>query len=153
MLMAQNDDIFPKNLSYLRKKRKLSQTKLAQLTGINVYLLRGIERGRFCSQLSCAQYLCLCRLLDISPSVMGSFDIILLCCQNISFQTFIGSTLKVYHQQLPIGGGGMLYHVPVESDHLKGTMQIFILQETDTNRPCQWTEAVRSVDFIQETWR
>lgn len=80
MLMALNDDIFPKNLSYLRKKRKLSQTKLAQLTGINVYLLRGIERGRFCSQLSCAQYLCLCRLLDISPSVMGSFDIILLCC-------------------------------------------------------------------------
>ena len=47
----------------------------------------------------------------------------------------------------------MLYHVPVESDHLKGTMQIFILQETDTNRPCQWTEAVRSVDFIQDTWR
>lgn len=49
MLMVLNDDIFPKNLSYLRKKRKLSQTKLAQQTGINVYLLRGIERGRFCS--------------------------------------------------------------------------------------------------------
>lgn len=76
MLLVLNDDIFPKNLSYLRKK-KLSQTKLAQQTGINVYLLRGIERGRFRSELSCVHDLSLCRLLDISPSVMGSFDIAL----------------------------------------------------------------------------
>ena len=80
MLLVLNDDIFPKNLSYLRKKRKLSQTKLAQQTGINVYLLRGIERGRFRSELSCVHYLSLCRLLDISPSVMGSFDIALSGC-------------------------------------------------------------------------
>ena len=75
MLLVLNDDIFPKNLSYLRKKEGLSQVKLAQQTGIDVYLLRGIEKGRFCSQLPCVQYLSLCRTLRVSPSVMGSCDL------------------------------------------------------------------------------
>ena len=75
MLIVLNDDVFPQNLVYLRKKRKLSQTKLAQLTGIDVYLLRGIERGRFRSQLQADQYSALCNILHICPSVLGCYDI------------------------------------------------------------------------------
>lgn len=75
MLFVLIDDIFPKNLTYLRKKRKLSQAKLAQLADINVYTLRGIENSRFCSQLPYAQYLSLCRTLRASPSMLGNYDL------------------------------------------------------------------------------
>ena len=75
MLLVLNDDIFPKNLAYLRKKRKLSQVKLAQQAGIDVYLLRGIERGRFRADLHIEQYISLCRILQVSPSLMGSYDV------------------------------------------------------------------------------
>ena len=81
MLLVLNDDIFPKNLAYLRKKRKLSQVKLAQQAGIDVYLLRGIERGQFRADLQIGQYISLCRILQVSPSLMGSYDV-KTCCNT-----------------------------------------------------------------------
>ena len=75
MLLVLNDDIFPKNLAYLRKKRKLSQVKLARQAGIDVYLLRGIERRRFRADLQIEQYISLCSALQVSPSLMGSYDL------------------------------------------------------------------------------
>ena len=75
MQLALNDEIFSKNLAYLRKKRKLSQVKLAQQAGINVYLLRSIERRRFRADLEIGQYISLCCILQVSPSLMGSYDL------------------------------------------------------------------------------
>lgn len=72
MLVILDDNILPENLAYLRKKRGLSQIKLSRQTGINVYLLRGIEKGRFRAQLPCEQRLRLCNALCISPMVMGT---------------------------------------------------------------------------------
>ena len=43
MTLVLNDDIFPRKLIYLRKKKKLSQKQLALQSGITVYYLRGIE--------------------------------------------------------------------------------------------------------------
>lgn len=75
MTLVLNDDIFPRNLIYLRKKKKLSQKQLALQSGITVYYLRGIEHGRFRSQLPLSQYMSLCRILCVCPSLMGCYDL------------------------------------------------------------------------------
>ena len=75
MILMLNADIFPKNLLYLRTKRKLSQVKLAKEIGIGVHLLRGIERGHLHPQLTYTQYLSLCHILEVSPYLMSSQDL------------------------------------------------------------------------------
>lgn len=67
-----NDDIFPANLIYLRKKRKLSQLEPAQKSEISVHYLRGIERGCLSCQLFYKDYQKLCYVLRISPTEMGT---------------------------------------------------------------------------------
>jgi transcriptional regulator with XRE-family HTH domain len=66
-LLVFEDDIFSRNLKYLRKKKQLSQKKLAQRSGINLFWLRGIERGRFRAEISASDYWKLCEALDVKP--------------------------------------------------------------------------------------
>ena len=75
MILTLNADIFPKNLLYLRKKRKLSQIRLAKEIGIGVHFLRGIERGRLYPQFTYTQYVSLCHILKVSPYLMSSHDL------------------------------------------------------------------------------
>ena len=71
-IIQLNDEIFPENLIYLRKKRGLSQMSLANQAGLSVHDLRGIERGRLSSRLLYTEYKNLCSVLRISPTMMGT---------------------------------------------------------------------------------
>ena len=46
MLMILNDDVFPENLRFQRKKKKISQIELSRQTGMDAFLLKSIEAGR-----------------------------------------------------------------------------------------------------------
>ena len=72
MKIQLNEDIFPANLVYLRKKHGLSQISLARSTGISVHYIRGIEKGRLPSQLLYSQYRSICDVLKVSPTEMGT---------------------------------------------------------------------------------
>lgn len=75
MTLQLNDEIFPANLMYLRKKYGLSQLALARRTGISVYWIRGVEKGRFYSQISNAEYERLSSALCVSPLILGCYDL------------------------------------------------------------------------------
>ena len=72
VLIQLNKDIFPANLVYLRKKRRLSQKSLARQMGLSVYYLRGLENGRIVPLLQYGQYRCICDILQTSPTEMGT---------------------------------------------------------------------------------
>ena len=71
-LLVFQDDIFSKNLKYLRQKNRLSQKELALRTGINIFWIRGIERGRYCAEMSASDYFKLCEVLNVSVDVIGN---------------------------------------------------------------------------------
>jgi len=66
-----DDDIFSQNLKYLRKKNRLSQKELALRSGINVFWIRGIERGRYRAEIPASDYWRLCEALNVKPDIIG----------------------------------------------------------------------------------
>lgn len=72
MIILLNDEIFPANLLYLRKRKRLSQIALARQSGICVHYLRAIERRRFLPRFQYKDYVNLCCVLDVSQTKMGS---------------------------------------------------------------------------------
>ena len=67
-----DDDTFSQNLKYYRKKSGISQKELALRSGINVFWIRGIERGRFRAEIRASDYWKLCATLNVTPDLMGS---------------------------------------------------------------------------------
>lgn len=72
MMILLNDGIFPANLVYLRKKRKLTHIALARQSGISVHYLRAIENRHLLPQFHYRDYENLCRVLCVSQTLMGS---------------------------------------------------------------------------------
>ena len=72
MLMILNDNFFPENLRYQRKKKKMSQYDLAMQTGIDAFLIRSIEAGRCRCQLPSDKYILLCQILKVDPVALNS---------------------------------------------------------------------------------
>lgn len=75
MLVIFNHQIFTGNLKQLRKKRGLSQKRLAEMANISVYLIRGLEKGIFPAELMHDQFIRLCDALRIEPTVMATVDL------------------------------------------------------------------------------
>lgn len=71
-LLILKDDIFSKNLKYLRLKNQLSQKELALRSGLNVFWIRGIERGRYRAEILASDYWKLCETLKIKPDFMAN---------------------------------------------------------------------------------
>ena len=71
-LLVFQDDIFSNNLKYLRQKNRLSQKELALRTGINIFWIRGVERGRYRAEIPASDYFKLCEILNVSIDVIGS---------------------------------------------------------------------------------
>ena len=71
-LFIFHHDIFSKNLKYLRKKKHLTQKELALLSGINVFWIRGIERGRYRAEIPALDYRRLCEALNVKSDILGS---------------------------------------------------------------------------------
>jgi transcriptional regulator with XRE-family HTH domain len=67
-----NDDVFPANMIYLRKKRKVSQLSLANQSGVSVHYLRGVEKGCLSSRFCMEDYMNICKALQASPTAMGT---------------------------------------------------------------------------------
>ncbi len=70
MLIEMGDDIFAKNLRYLRQKRRISQKALAEAVGISRYTLRGIESGMMRPALELDAFSKICDLLTVDHDDM-----------------------------------------------------------------------------------
>lgn len=60
------NETFSRNLRYLRRKKKISQKRLAEMMGFSVYHLRNIELCRQEAVLSYPQMKQLCSILEIN---------------------------------------------------------------------------------------
>ena len=72
MLMVLNDDVFPENLRYQRKKKKMSQYELSMQTGIDAFFIKSMEAGRCRCQMPSDQYILLCQVLKVDPVALNS---------------------------------------------------------------------------------
>lgn len=64
MQIIIRNEIFSRNLRYLRQKNKLSQKELAQRMGFSVYYLRNIELCRREAVLTYQELKLLCSILE-----------------------------------------------------------------------------------------
>ncbi len=74
MIILLTNDIFGKNLRYLRGKKKLSQKTLSQLTGVSAYTIRWIEWGRM-REVDAGLLESLCKAVDGEMNEMLSTDL------------------------------------------------------------------------------
>ena len=75
MQIIIRNEIFSRNLRYLRQKSKLSQKELAQRMGFSVYYLRNIELCRREAVLTYQELKLLCNILqiDVEGLLHGEF--------------------------------------------------------------------------------
>lgn len=75
MQIIIRNEIFSRNLRYLRQKNKLSQKELAQRMGFSVYYLRNIELCRREAVLTYQELKLLCSILqtDVEGLLHGEF--------------------------------------------------------------------------------
>ena len=75
MQIIIRNEIFSRNLRYLRQKSKLSQKELAQKMGFSVYYLRNIELCRREAVLTYQELKLLCSILqtDVEGLLHGEF--------------------------------------------------------------------------------
>lgn len=75
MQIIIRNEIFSRNLRYLRQKSKLSQKELAQRMGFSVYYLRNIELCRREAVLTYQELKLLCSILqtDVEGLLHGEF--------------------------------------------------------------------------------
>ena len=75
MQIIIRNEIFSRNLRYLRQKSKLSQKELAQRMGFSVYYLRNIELCRREAVLTYQELNLLCSILqtDVEGLLHGEF--------------------------------------------------------------------------------
>ncbi len=75
MQIIIRNEIFSRNLRYLRQKSKLSQKELAQRMGFSVYYLRNVELCRREAVLTYQELKLLCSILqtDVEGLLHGEF--------------------------------------------------------------------------------
>lgn len=75
MQIIIRNEIFSRNLRYLRQKSKLSQKELAQRMGFSVYYLRNVELCRREAVLTYQELKLLCNILqtDVEGLLHGEF--------------------------------------------------------------------------------
>ena len=75
MQIIIRNEIFSRNLRYLRQKSKLSQKELAQRMGFSVYYLRNVELCRRDAVLTYQELKLLCSILqtDVEGLLHGEF--------------------------------------------------------------------------------
>ena len=75
MQIIIRNEIFSRNLRYLRQKSKLSQKELAQKMGFSVYYLRNVELCRREAVLTYQELKLLCSILqtDVEGLLHGEF--------------------------------------------------------------------------------
>ena len=66
-----HDDIFAQNIIYLRKKERLTQKELALRSGLNIFWIRGIEKGRYRAEIPASDYWHLCDALHVNHNTIG----------------------------------------------------------------------------------
>ena len=75
MIIEMSDDIFAKNLRYLRKKRQISQKKLGETVGMSRYLLWNIESGILRPALELDAFIKICDFFGVDHDDMVHNDL------------------------------------------------------------------------------
>ena len=75
MIIVMNGDTLGKNLSYLRKKYALSRRALANLSGAQEDVLKGIEDGSLSPELPIEVFQRMCQIFNLSPDDLAQVNL------------------------------------------------------------------------------
>lgn len=78
MIIVMSDDVFRKNLIYLRKKYSVSRRALAKLIGASEWVLQCIEEGTAYPEMQIESFQRICEVFHIHSADLTQIDLSML---------------------------------------------------------------------------